>query len=77
MLSSQAIPVSQAGSFNYIFSIGAGLELYTSAERSASRFGNRSLRAEYRYQHISNNFAAVQNPGIDHGVLQVTFAFGR
>lgn len=77
MLSSQPIPVSQAGSFNFIFSIGAGLEWCLSAERSPSRFGNRSLRAEYRYQHISNHWTASENPGIDNGVLQVTYAFGR
>jgi len=77
MFSAQAIPVNGAGSFNYTLEIGAGVELYRSRGTSDSRFGKRSVRAEYRYHHISNKNTALTNPGIDSGLLQVTYAFGR
>lgn len=69
MYSSQPIPVANAGSFNFTFDLGAGLELYQSRQRS--------IRAEYRYHHISNNETAQANPGIDSGLMQVTYSFGR
>ncbi len=79
MFSAQAIPIYGAGNFNYTFSIGAGLELYRShpAPDPDTRFGTRSLRAEYRYHHISNGSTAPQNPGIDNGLFQLTYSFGR
>jgi opacity protein-like surface antigen len=69
MYSTQPIPTSDAGSFNFTFDIGAGFELYRSK--------GRSIRAEYRYHHISNHNTADTNPGIDNGVFQVTYSFGR
>lgn len=69
MYSSQPIPVAQAGSFNFTFDFGAGVEVY--------RTKTRSVRAEYRYHHLSNAYTAVQNPGIDSGLFQVTYVFGR
>jgi len=69
MYSTQAIPVAQAGNFNFTFDLGVGLELY--------RTKTRSIRAEYRYHHISNHDTATANPGIDNGLFQVTYAFGR
>jgi opacity protein-like surface antigen len=69
MYSTQAIPVAQAGNFNFTFDLGVGLELY--------RTKTRSIRAEYRYHHISNHDTAIENPGIDNGLFQVTYAFGR
>lgn len=67
--STQPIPVQFAGSFNFTFDLGAGFELYRSK--------TRSIRAEYRFHHISNHGTANQNPGIDNGLFQVTYAFGR
>jgi opacity protein-like surface antigen len=69
MYSTRPIPVELAGSFNFTFDVGAGLELYRSK--------HRSIRAEYRYHHISNHNTANDNPGIDSGLLQLTYAFGR
>ena len=69
MFSTQPIPVANAGSFNFTIEAGAGFELYRSA--------NRSIRAEYRYHHISNASTADLNPGIDSGLFQVTYAFGH
>ncbi|MGH9591175.1 MAG: acyloxyacyl hydrolase [Terracidiphilus sp.] len=69
MYSTKHIPVDSAGSFNFTFDAGAGLELY--------RTRTRSLRLEYRYHHISNDNTASGNPGIDNGLIQVTYVFGR
>lgn len=69
MYSTRAIPVDGAGSFNFTFDGGMGLEWY--------RTRTQSMRAEYRYHHISNDDTANANPGIDSGVLQVTYSWGR
>jgi opacity protein-like surface antigen len=69
MYSTQPIPVYFAGSFNFTFDFGAGFELY--------RSNTKSIRAEYRYHHISNHNTANMNPGIDSGLFQVTYSFGR
>ena len=69
MYSAHQIPVDTAGSFNFTFDIGAGFELYRSK--------SKSVRAEFRYHHISNNNSAPSNPGIDNGLLQFTYCFGR
>ena len=68
MFSTQAIPLNGAGSFNFTFDVGAGLEFYRSR--------NRSIRLEYRYHHISNNNSADLNPGIDNGLIQAMYCFG-
>ena len=69
MYSTQPIPIIQAGSFNFTFDLGAGFEVYRSR--------TRSIRIEYRYHHISNHNTAQENPGIDSGLFQATYAFGR
>lgn len=69
MYSSKEIPVDSAGSFNFTFDFGAGLEFYRSP--------TRSVRVEFRYHHISNGNTARMNPGIDNGLFQVTYLFGR
>ena len=69
MYSTQPIPITDAGSFNFTFDIGAGVELYRSK--------TLSIRAEYRYHHISNHGTAEYNPGIDNGLVQLTYSFGR
>ena len=69
LFSSRAIPIPQASSANFTFEVGAGLELYYST--------TRSIQAEYRYHHISNAYLATTNPGIDSGVLQISYSFGR
>lgn len=67
--STQPIPTGGAGAFNFTFDLGAGFELY--------RTHARSYRVEYRYHHISNHDTADDNPGIDNGVIQVSWLFGR
>ena len=69
MYSTQSIPIDFAGSFNFTFDLGAGVEFFW--------WNSRSIRADYRYHHISNHGTADTNPGIDNGVFQVTYAFGH
>ncbi len=69
MYSAKPIPILEAGSFNFTFDLGMGVELF--------REKTRSIRAEYRYHHISNHGTANENPGIDNGLFQVTYSFGR
>jgi len=69
MYSTRPVPTINDGSFNFTFDLGAGIELYRSR--------TKSIRAEYRYHHISNHNTANQNPGIDNGLFQVTYSFGR
>jgi opacity protein-like surface antigen len=69
MYSTKPIPLDDAGSFNFTFDLGAGFEIF--------RTKSKSIRAEYRYHHISNHNTARRNPGIDNGLVQVTYSFGR
>lgn len=69
VFSSQPVPVSNAGSFNFCFDFGGGLEWYQSQRRS--------IRLEYQVQHLSNANTADSNPGIDSGFVRLAYAFGR
>lgn len=69
MYSTQPVPIDNAGSFNFTFDLGIGVELF--------RTTTKSIRAEYRYHHISNDSTAQSNPGIDNGLLQVSYCFGH
>jgi opacity protein-like surface antigen len=69
MYSTQPIPTANAGSFNFTFDFGVGLELY--------RTLTKSIRVDYRYHHISDHFTSAENPGIDNGLFTVTYSFGR
>ena len=69
MYSTQAVPVGGSGSFNFTFDCGIGFEFFQSS--------TKSIRAEYRYHHFSNNNTADANPGVDNGILQVTYSFGH
>ncbi|MGA9070319.1 MAG: acyloxyacyl hydrolase [Terracidiphilus sp.] len=69
MYTTQPIPVQDAGSFNFTFDFGPGIELYRSA--------TKSVRAEYRFHHISDRDTSQDNPGIDNGLFQLTYSFGR
>lgn len=69
MYSTRPIPLEEAGSFNFTFDGGAGIEWY--------RTRAQSMRVEYRFHHISNDNTAGENPGIDNGLLQLTYSWGR
>lgn len=63
------IPVFNSSSFNFTFEVGAGIEVFQTH--------TRSCRMEYRYHHLSNADSGNVNPGIDSGVVKVTYSFGR
>jgi opacity protein-like surface antigen len=69
MYSTQPIPTTDAGSFNFTFDFGAGFEFY--------RTKTQSVRVDYRYHHISDHYTTTENPGIDNGLFTVTYSFGR
>lgn len=69
LYSTQQIPIDEAGSFNFTFDLGIGIETFQSH--------SRSIRAEFRYHHISNDNTAIRNPGIDNALFHVAYVFGR
>jgi opacity protein-like surface antigen len=69
MFSTRPIPTNGAGSFNFTFELGAGVEMF--------RAQGRSMMAEYRYHHYSNKNSASENPGVDNGLFKLTYSFGR
>jgi hypothetical protein len=69
LFSAREIPVSLAGAFNFTVDAGGGLEYF--------RTHGQSIRAQWRYHHTSNHDTADWNPGIDNGVFQVSYVFGR
>jgi hypothetical protein len=64
-----AIPIPDAGNFNFTYDGGAGFEWY--------RARMRSVRVEARFHHISNKETAPRNPGIDCILFQASYVFGR
>lgn len=69
LFSTRPIPMADAGSFNFMFAFGVGVEFY--------RQDHESVALEYRVNHISNKFTAPENPGIDSGLFRVVYSFGR
>ena len=63
------IPVDKASNFNYEFGFGSGFDYFLSARRS--------LRFGYAFRHISNNGLGFRNPGIDAGIIEIGYSFGR
>jgi hypothetical protein len=68
-VSPRDIPVFNSASFNFTFEFGAGLEIF--------KTHTRSCQLEYRYHHLSNGSSGTENPGIDSGVIKVSYSFGR
>jgi Lipid A 3-O-deacylase (PagL) len=69
LLSSRDIPVDHSSNFNFSFDFGAGIEWFQSS--------NRSVRLDYRLHHISNASISTTNPGIDSGLFQLSYSFGK
>lgn len=69
MFSTRQIPIPNAGSFNFTFNFGGGLEYFYAPRHS--------VRLEYLVQHYSNHYTAPENPGVDSGFVRLTYAFGR
>ncbi|MCI0348548.1 MAG: acyloxyacyl hydrolase [Acidobacteriales bacterium] len=62
-------PYTNSSNFNFTFSLGAGLQTFTSRRRAVS-FG-------YKYHHLSNAFIAPANPGLDSNVFYVGYSLFR
>lgn len=69
IVTTRDIPVDKASNFNYEFGFGSGFDYFLSARRS--------LRVSYAFRHISNNGLGYYNPGIDAGVIEIGYSFGR
>ena len=69
IFATRPIPIPTAGSFNFSFEFGGGLEYFYAS--------HRSVRLEYVVQHYSNHNTADQNPGVDNGFAKLTYAFAR
>ena len=63
------IPIDETSNFNYEFGFGSGFDYFLSTRHS--------LRFGYAFRHISNNGLGIYNPGIDAGVIEVGYSFGR
>jgi hypothetical protein len=59
----RSVPVPSARRFNYTFEVGAGIQ-WQRTPRTALRFG-------YKLHHLSNNYSAAENPGLDGHVFLV------
>ncbi len=68
IITQRSIPIDGAALFNYQFSMGPGVQIFTSRRTS--------LGLEYFYRHISNGNATI-NPGIDQGVFRLSFKMHR
>ena len=69
MFSTKPLPIPQAGSFNFTFNFGGGLEYFYAP--------HHSFRLEYLVQHYSNHNTAPYNPGVDSGFIRLAYAIGR
>ncbi len=64
---SRDVPVPLSRSFNYTFEYGGGVLWRRNARTS--------LRVGYKFHHLSNNYTAAENPGLDGHVFMVGVSF--
>ena len=69
LASARDVPVDNSSRFNFNFDFGLGVEWFYKPKRS--------LRFDYRIHHISNARIGATNPGIDSGLMQITYSFGK
>lgn len=63
------VPVIGSSQFNYAITIGVGAQFF--------RRPGHSFTAGWKYYHLSNNYQAHLNPGIDSGVFYAGFSYVR
>ena len=61
------VPVVNSSRFNFSLGLGGGVQIWF--------LENQSLRAGYKYNHISNGFTARENPGMDSNLLYIGYSF--
>jgi hypothetical protein len=66
---SRDVPIPFARAFNYTFEGGAGF-LWRRGAHTSLRFG-------YKLHHLSNNYTAEENPGLDGHVFVIGVSFNR
>jgi hypothetical protein len=66
---SQQVPIIGSSQFNYTISIGFGAQFF--------RRSGRSFTVGWKYFHLSNDYQASLNPGIDSGVFYAGFSILR
>jgi len=66
---SRDVPIPFARSFNYTFEGGGGF-LWRRTAHTSLRFG-------YKLNHLSNNYTAQENPGLDGHVFVLGVSFNR
>lgn len=66
---SQQVPIIGSSQFNYTVAIGFGAQFF--------RRSGRSFTLGWKYFHLSNNYQAPLNPGIDSGVFYAGFSILR
>jgi hypothetical protein len=65
----QQVPIVGSSQFNYTISIGFGAQFF--------RRSGRSFSVGWKYFHLSNDYQAPLNPGIDSGVFYAAFSILR
>lgn len=65
----QQVPIIGSSQFNYTVSIGLGAQFF--------RRSGRSFTLGWKYFHLSNNYQAPLNPGIDSSVFYAGFSVLR
>jgi hypothetical protein len=63
------MPVIESSQFNYNITLGFGAQFFPRA--------GRSFTVGWKYHHLSNNYQARFNPGVDSGVFYVGFSMFR
>jgi hypothetical protein len=62
----QQVPIIGSSQFNYTITIGAGVQFF--------RRSGHSFTVGWKYHHLSNNYQATLNPGIDSSVFYAGFS---
>jgi hypothetical protein len=63
------VPIVGSSQFNYTITIGFGAQYF--------RRSGKTLTVGWKYHHLSNNYQANLNPGIDSSVFYAGFSFVR
>jgi hypothetical protein len=69
VVTTRDIPVENSDQFNYMFSFGPGIQIFSTPQAS--------IRIEYIYRHISNASQGNVNPGVDQGTFRFTIIRSR
>ena len=63
------VPILKSSQFNYTITLGFGVQFFPRA--------GRSFTVGWKYHHLSNDYQAHLNPGIDSGVFYAGFSVFR